>query len=528
MQLHGHNLIGFQTSEQGGETSFATYPTASEGSLYQDATDAELDRAAQLAKSAFSRYQNNSPETRAGFLEGVANALERQGDVLVPQAELETHLGLTRLRGELARTTGQLRMFAELVREGSWVDARIDHADPERNPLPKPDVRRMLVPLGPVAVFSASNFPFAFSVAGGDTASALAVGCPVIVKAHPAHPRTSEMVGRIVLEVAQELELPDGTFSLLYGTSHEVSLALVRHPAVQAVGFTGSLQGGQALFDAAAKRPQPIPVFAEMGSVNPVFLLPKVLAARAEALAVDFIGSVTLGVGQFCTNPGLVVALDSPELSKFTEAAAHKVAEAEPGRMLYESLKRTFDETTARWLENPQVSLVSHSGTAADSNESKAHTFLFSTTARAYLAQPLLHQEVFGPSTLIVKAADRGELLEVANTLEGQLTATIHGEESELVQYQELVQTLQMKAGRLIFNGFPTGVEVGSAMQHGGPYPATTDSRATSVGTAAVYRFVRPVCFQDFPQANLPPELKDANPRRLLRLIDGVFKRSEP
>ena len=530
MQLQGFNLIGFHTSGQGGTSFQGVDPATGQelGTMYRDATETEIERAARLAEGAFQSYRNVSPQQRATFLDAVADALEGQGERIVKQAHAETALGEGRLHGELARTTGQLRMFAKLVREGSWVDARIDHADPDRSPQPKPDVRRMLKPIGPVAVFGASNFPLAFSVAGGDTASALAAGCPVIVKAHPAHPGTSELVGRIILETAQEEGMPEGVFSLLHGRSHEVSLALVRHPTVRAVGFTGSLQGGRALFDAAARRPDPIPVYAEMGSINPVFLLPGALAERHEAIATGMAGSVTLGVGQFCTNPGLIVALESSELDAFIDRVAAHIADTEPGVMLYDGIRQNFEGKTALWQTVSRVSVAGCSSANARSAGTQVPSFVFTTTARTFLEHPNLHEEVFGPSTLVVKAEDRAELLEVARALEGQLTATIHGEAEELGEYSDLVETLQEKAGRLIFNGFPTGVEVGHAMHHGGPYPATTEVRSTSVGTAAIHRFARPVCFQNFPQEALPPELKDGNPRGILRMVDGVFQRSQP
>ena len=528
MQLHGQNLIGFATSEGGDATYQAVDPARNEPleTVFKDATETEIDRAAQLAEKAFASYRHATPEVRAGFLEAVAAGLEAARDTVVQRANAETALGETRLTGELGRTTGQLRMFAELVREGSWVDARIDHGDPDREPQPKPDVRRMLKPLGPVAVFGASNFPLAFSVAGGDTASALAAGCPVVFKAHPAHPGTSEVVGRVISEAVQKAGLPDGTFSLLHGRSHEVGLALVRHPAIRAVGFTGSLKGGRALFDAAAGRQTPIPVYAEMGSVNPVFVLSGALENRAKEVAAGLAGSVTLGVGQFCTNPGLVVGLEGPDLETFVQTVSSHIAEAEPGVMLYDGVSQAFTDETARWRGASYVEVAGCS--TSDESSTSAQAFVFTTPARTFLEQPDLHEEVFGPSTLVVTAADRAELLEVARALAGQLTATIHGQADELADYSDLINVLQDRVGRLIFNGFPTGVEVGHAMHHGGPYPATTAIQTTSVGTAAVYRFAKPLCYQDFPQAALPPELQDGNPRGIVRLVDGVYQRSEP
>ena len=532
MNLHGQNLIGFSTSNQGDTSYRGVDPARDEelGTNFVDATHAEIDRAARLAAEAFGTYKYTTPEQRSSFLEAIAGGLEAQRDLIVEQADTETALGEVRLNGELSRTTGQLRTFAELVREGSWVDARIDHGDPEREPLPKPDVRRLLAPLGPVAVFGASNFPLAFSVAGGDTASALAAGCPVVYKAHPAHPGTSEVVGRIVSEAAEKAGLPDGTFSLLHGRAHGVGTALVRHPDICAVGFTGSLEGGRALFDVAAQRTTPIPVYAEMGSINPVFLLPGALSERAQEVAAGLAGSVTLGVGQFCTNPGLVVGVAGAELDAFIQEVASQIENTQPGVMLYEGIRQTFEEETARWQASPHVEVAGRGANEnpAGKNSQGAPSYLFTTSGRTFLDQPSLHKEVFGPSTLVIKAADRAEFLEVARALEGQLTATVHGQAEELADYGDLISTLQDRVGRLIFNGFPTGVEVGHAMHHGGPYPATTDARSTSVGTAAIHRFAKPVCYQDFPQAALPPELRDDNPRHILRLVDGVYEREKP
>lgn len=530
MDLHGRNLIGFSSSSRGDATYRGIDPTKGEalGTTFVDATEAETERAAQLAAEAFERYRRTTPERRSSFLEAIADDLEARRDLIVGRANAETALGETRLNGELSRTTGQLRLFADLVREGSWVDARIDHSDSEREPLPKPDVRRLLVPLGPVAVFGASNFPLAFSVAGGDTASALAAGCPVVFKVHPAHPGTSEIVGRVVSEAVEEADLPDGTFSLLHGRSHEVGTTLVRHPAIRAVGFTGSLQGGRALFDAAAQRPTPIPVYAEMGSVNPVFLLPGALSERAREVATGLVGSVTLGVGQFCTNPGLVVGMAGSGLDAFIREVASRIEEVRPGVTLYEGIREAFEQETARWRASSHVEVAASSADAAAAESRTVPSYLFTTSARSFLEEPSLRKEVFGPSTLVVEAADRAELMEVARALEGQLTATIHARAEELEEYGDLVSVLQDRVGRLIFNGFPTGVEVGHAMHHGGPYPATTDARSTSVGTAAIHRFAKPICYQDFPQAALPPELRDENPRGILRRVDGVFERREP
>jgi alpha-ketoglutaric semialdehyde dehydrogenase len=412
-------------------------------------------------------------------------------------------------------------MFASLVREGSWVDARIDRALPGRTP-PKPDIRRMLVPIGPVAVFGASNFPLAFSVAGGDTASALAAGCPVVVKAHPAHPATSEIAARAIIAAADALGIPSGVFSLLHSTRNDVARALVQHPLVKAVGFTGSLHAGRALFDAAASRPEPIPVYAEMGSVNPVFVLPGALAERAASIAEGMKDSVTLGVGQFCTNPGLTIGVGDPRFDTFVQQLDALMRTAPSGTMLTMSICRSYE---AGVLRLGGIDGVATTRSSARAQEPQALPALFVTEAEVLLRHRDIGEEVFGPSTVVVRCGSREELEAVARQLDGQLTATIHGTPDDLVEYVSLVSILEQKAGRLIVNGFPTGVEVCPSMQHGGPYPATTDSRSTSVGTAAINRFARPVAYQNFPQSLLPADLRDANPHGIWRLVDGDLTR---
>ena len=526
--MHGRNFIGADTSAEGRDAFEAVNPATGETlpTRFHLATDAEIDRAVRAADAAFSAYRALPAERRAAFLERIADEIVALGDDLLERAHRETALPLARLTGERARTVGQLRLFAEVVREGSWVEARIDRALPERQPLPRPDLRRMLIPLGPVAVFGASNFPFAFSVAGGDTASALAAGCPVVVKAHPAHPGTSEMTAQAVRAAASALSMPDGVFSLLYG-QQAVGLGLVRHPSLQAVGFTGSLAAGRALFDAAAARPRPIPVYAEMGSVNPVFLLPGALDARGRTIAEGFAQSVTLGVGQFCTNPGLAFGLSSPALDRFVESAAAKIAATAPAVMLYPALAETFGDGVARLGGTAGVRAAGRAESGAAPPDRLVGAAVFTTDAATFARTPTLAEEVFGPSSLIVQAGTPDELEILARSLEGQLTATVHGTPEDLKKYARLIRVLETKVGRLVFNGFPTGVEVSPAMQHGGPYPATTDSRTTSVGTAALGRFARPLCYQDFPQETLPPELQDANPRDVWRLVDGEWSRGK-
>jgi len=405
------------------------------------------------------------------------------------------------------------------------VEARIDRALPDRKPLPKPDLRRMLIPIGPVAVFAASNFPLAFSVAGGDTASALAAGCPVVVKAHPAHPATSELAARAIIAAGKAVGMPPGIFSLIQSTRHDLATALVQHRHTRAVGFTGSLRAGRALFDAAARRPDPIPVYAEMGSVNPVFLLPGALAERAETIAEGLAASVTLGVGQFCTNPGVVVGVSSDGFERFVRRMQDLIRNARPGTMLYPALLQSYEAGVRRLSAVDGTSEV-RSTIGDTGQDGGARPALFEASAQRFMQHRELSEEVFGPSTVVVRCGSGDEMAAVARCLEGQLTATIHGTPADLATHAWLVSILQDKAGRLVVNGFPTGVEVCASMQHGGPYPATTDSRTTSVGTAAITRFARPVAYQNFPQSALPVELQDANPRAIWRQVDGEMTKA--
>lgn len=511
-ELTGTSIIGFGRGALNGGTLQGLNPATGDNlqPIYHTASAAEVDQAAQLAHAAFATYSQTTGTEKARFLRRIAENIEAVGDDLIVRANQETGLPEPRLRTETARTCNQLRMFADLVEEGSWVDARIDHGDRERKPLPKPDVRSMFRPVGPVVVFGASNFPLAFSVAGGDTASAFAAGCPVIVKAHPAHPGTSELAGLAIATAVRDCELPEGVFSLLFDAGTDVAMALVRHPLVKAVGFTGSRRGGRALFDIASSRPDPIPFYAEMSSVNPVIILPGALSERSDQLAAGLHSSVTLGAGQFCTNPGLVLLANN----KDSDAFVKKLGELMAG-------------TTEQTMLTPAIATNYRSGVAARMKHAAVQTIgasaLFKTTAAEFLAHPELGEELFGPSTLVVTYSD--QLVELVKALEGQLTATIHGTEDDLRANTELLRLLETKAGRLVFNGFPTGVEVGHAMVHGGPYPATSDGRSTSVGTRAIYRFARQVCFQDFPNASLPAELQDENPLGLRRMIDGEIKR---
>jgi NADP-dependent aldehyde dehydrogenase len=525
MQLSGLNLVAGKWVGAGQKTFSNSNPATGEKLVpeFREASDQEVESAAAQAAAAFDVYQRTTPEQRSTFLRRIAEEINNLGDELIQRAKAETALPEARLNGERERTTGQLTMFADLIREGSWVEATIDRAIPDRKPLPKADLRRMLVPLGPVVVFSASNFPFAFSVAGGDTASALAAGCPVIVKAHRGHPGTSELVARAVQNAVEACGMPAGVFSMLQGTG-QMGLQLVRHPTVKAVGFTGSLRGGRALFDAASARPEPIPVYAEMGSINPVFVLPGALESKGSAVAEALMQSVTLGVGQFCTNPGLVFGLRGPAFSEFA-GKANELAQKFSGTMLTQDICKRYRESVEKAATVRGVQSSGKPATSAQSADAAA--VVLQTDADTFLKQQELHEEIFGPATLLVNCGSPAELENIARSLPGQLTATIHGTEQDLAQYKNLIQILQQKAGRLLFNGFPTGVEVCPSMQHGGPYPATTDSRSTSVGTAAINRFVRPVCFQNFPQAALPPELQNGNPLNIWRLVDSQTTREK-
>lgn len=521
MTLSGKSLLGGRRSTGDGGCFQAISPSTGTKlePVFCSATTAEVDEAVRLADHAFQSYAQASGKAKAGFLRRIADRLDAHKEELAERAHLETALPIQRLTGEVGRTSGQLRLFAGVVEEGSWVNARIDPALPDRQPLSRPDLRSMLRPLGPVVVFGASNFPLAFSVAGGDTASALAAGCPVIVKAHPAHPGTSQMVGTIIAEAVQAEGLASGVFSLVFDAGVEAGKALVRHPLVKAVAFTGSLRAGRALMDLASARPDPIPCFTEMSSGNPVFVLPGALRKGPAALAGGLFRSFTLGAGQFCTKPGVVLFPESPEARTFVEELGKLVDEAQPYTLLTPGIAREFGRATEERATRVEVA-----ATAARSNPDHVCTVnaqLFQTKIDTFLDTPELADEIFGPDTLLVCCDGTQDYLKAAQALNGHLTATIFGDEDDLAANHELIRILEQKAGRLIFNGYPTGVEVGHAMVHGGPYPSTSDSRFTSVGSLAIYRFARPVCFQGFPPALLPAELQDGNPLGIRRLIDG-------
>lgn len=522
-ELTGVNLIGDADVAGTGAEFQAVDPATGQKlqPVYREADEAVIDRAAELAWDAFHTYRHTNFEDRAAFLETIATEIEGIAAPLAERVTAETGIPPARVKGELARTTGQLRLFANVIREGSWTGARLDTPDPERTPLPKPDLRQRRVPLGPVAVFSASNFPLAFSVAGGDTASALAAGCPVIVKAHPAHPGTSELVGRAIRAAVHAHNLPEGTFSLVFG-SVATGIALVNDPRVRAVGFTGSRKAGIALTEVAAARPVPIPVYAEMSSVNPVFMLPGVLAERAEALGADYIASVTTGNGQLCTSPGLVFVVDSPDADKFIAASTEAVENASTAPMLNSGIAASFEQGVQRLATTDNV--VKAAAAAPDAAIAcSGQPQLFVTTIDAFLSSPALQDEVFGPASLIVRARDIAQLEAVIDQLEGQLTATIHAAPADYNDARALLDKLELIAGRVLFNGWPTGVEVGHAIVHGGPFPATSAPATTSVGSRAIERFLRPVAYQNIPEDLLAEELRSGDPLRVSPLVDGTL-----
>ena len=527
MELKGVSLIGF--GEGGKATGFAGINPATGLPLetqFYSATAADVDAAAKLAENAFPVYGNLSGKERGAFLRHIASSIEAQAPAIVKRANLETALPEGRLQGEVARTCGQLRLFAQVAEEGSWVGARLDTADPDRKPLPKPGLRSMLKPLGPVVVFGASNFPLAFSVAGGDTASALAAGNPVIVKAHPAHPGTSELVGRAIQESVRALHLPEGVFSLLFDAGIEVGTHLVKHPAVKAVGFTGSLAGGAALMKLAASRPEPIPCYAEMSSVNPVFVLPGALKKRAAAVAAGLQASFTLGAGQFCTKPGLVLVPQETETDSFLEQLGARVETTGPQTLLTTGIASHYASALEQRISSGDARVLARGNKTEGATGAAAQAVLLVGDSKDLLADDELAKEIFGPSTLMVPYANREEMLAIAERLEGHLTATIHAEEGELAEYSDLIDILTRKAGRLILNAYPTGVEVSHAMVHGGPFPATSDGRSTSVGSQAIFRFARLVCYQDFPDAALPDALKTTNPLGIWRMVNGEMTRA--
>ena len=531
MTLTGRSILGSQLADARGKTLRAVNPVTGQSlePAYYSASNADVHQAALAATQAFADYSHASGKAKAAFLRKIAEKIEALGDDLVNRAVQETALPPARIKNEIGRTCFQLRLFAQVVEDGSWVGARIDRPDPNRTPIPKPDMRSLERPLGPVAVFCASNFPIAFSVAGGDTASALAAGNPVVVKAHGAHPGTAEMVGHAVRDAVRDCGLPEGVFSLIFDAGIEVGIALVNHPEIKAVGFTGSRQGGRALMDAAASRRQPIPVYAEMSSVNPVFILPGAMKERSSEIAKGLHASVTMGGGQFCTKPGVIVPANDFEnnapVREFVSSFGELMKAPAGFTLLTERIHSAYFEGIRARGAKQGINSIAQSSPDQKAAGFQVGTSLFETDAANFLRDSGFQDEIFGPSTLLVRRSSREQLLEIGRNLEGHLTATIHGTEEDLREFADLVALLESKVGRLIFNGYPTGLEVGHATVHGGPYPATSDGRSTSVGTQAIHRFARLVCYQNFPDASLPEELKNENPLSIWRLIDGQLTR---
>jgi len=484
-----------------------------------------IDETMQNALAAFHQFKKVSPEKKASFLEAIADEIEALGDSLITQASEETNLPAARLTGERARTTMQLRMFAAMVKEGSWVEASIDSSIPDRKPAPRPDLRKILIPLGPVIVFGASNFPFAYSTAGGDTASALAAGCSVVVKAHPAHAKTSEMVYEAIKTAIKKCNMPSNVFQHVHDEGFKTGKDLVQHPATAAVGFTGSLGGGKALYDYAFERKNPIPVFSEMGSTNPIIFFPDTLEKNSESLVKMYAGSITLGMGQFCTNPGLMMAVESKALNTFLENLSEEVSKFTPSKMLHEGIQNAYVEKMEKALAQKGVEVMHHA--PHGQNGIKTKPAIASASGETFLKNPTLHEEVFGPYSIMIKCKDIDELKRVWLSVSGQLTTSLMGTDKDFNENKDVIEEASNIAGRINFNNPPTGVEVCASMVHGGPYPATTDSRFTAVGINSVKRWVRPVCFQNCPEYLLPEELKNSNPKKIWRLINNQYSNED-
>jgi 2,5-dioxopentanoate dehydrogenase len=479
----------------------------------------EIEMAVSLANQAYKTYKHKSGKEKALFINTIADEILAIGDELLETYCAESGLPRGRAEGERGRTVFQLRTFAEMLEEGSWVEATIDTAIPDRKPLPKDDIRKMLVPIGPIVVFGSSNFPFAYSTAGGDTASALAAGCPVIVKSHPMHLGTGQLVASAIIKAAQKTNMPEGVFSNLISGGHETGVKLVKHPLVKGVGFTGSIKGGKALYDIAAQRPEPIPVFAEMGSVNPVVILPKALEKESNKWASAYAGSITLGTGQFCTNPGLIFGIKGTALTNFIKQLSTEIEKINPGCMLHPNIKNNFD--TIKEKVKSQSGVITTVESQNEIKENYGNQTIATTDGNTFINNPLLSHEVFGPFSMVVECENEAQLIKIINGLEGQLTGTVLSEENEIENYFEIVSALQNRVGRIIFNGVPTGVEVCPSMHHGGPYPSSTDSRFTAVGIHAAKRWVRPFCFQNWPNSLLPVELQNENKLNISRNVNN-------
>ena len=491
---------------------------------YKDATAEEIDIALKQAWYAFHEYRKFSLKQRAAFMKAIANEMQAQINELVSIAMEETNLPQPRLQSEATRTIFQLNSYADACEQADWIEARIDTAIANRTP-PKPDIRKMLIPLGPVVVFGASNFPFAYSTAGGDTACAFAAGCPVIIKAHPAHAQTSELVAQAILIAAEKCKMPKGIFTHIHGREFETGKALVMHEHTKAVGFTGSFGGGKQLYDWASQRKEPIPVFSEMGSINPVFLLPEKLKQSAVDVAKMYVSSITLSVGQFCTNPGIIIGIENEDLENFISALSTEIKNIAPGTMLHPGIAKAFAEKRKTALQQTDVETLAVS--AIEPKENQGTPTIASATADAFFKNPVLHQEVFGPYSIIIRCRNIDEMILVAKNLEGQLTSTLIATENDILQNEELVEAVKNICGRFILNGVPTGVEVCLSMQHGGPFPATTDSRYTSVGADGIKRFARPIAFQNWQDSLLPDELKNNNPLNIWRTVNNQLTREK-
>ena len=524
--ITGKNYIGNNLSVKGNKTYTTFNPQLNKENefIFVEATSEEIDQAVQLAKNAYHEFSGISGTRKAEFLNAIADEILAFDDLLIKTYCSETGLPEGRAMGERGRTVGQLRSFAALVNQGSWVEASIDTSIPDRVPIPKPDLRKMLIPLGPVVVFGASNFPLAYSTAGGDTAAAFAAGCPVIVKSHPMHAGTGELVASAIVKAADKTNMPNGVFSNLNSSGIEVGIALVKHPDVKAVGFTGSIRGGRALLDLASQREEPIPVFAEMGSVNPVVMMPEAVQQRGGALANTYAGSITLGTGQFCTNPGLLLGIKGDGLTNFIQTLSDEIVKIEPSCMLHPNIIGAYESNKQKAVTQDGLQLVADYPTDVQTNY--ARQTVTTVEGKTFLENTTLHQEVFGPYSIIVQCEDIDQLEQIISKLEGQLTGTIIAEKNELSKYPGVVSALQNRVGRLIYNGVPTGVEVCPSMHHGGPYPASTDSRFTAVGIHSIKRWVRPISYQDWPDNLLPNELKNSNPLGISRLVDNVHTNS--
>lgn len=525
MQLTGKNQIG-NTLKGEGAVKFRTFNpklNTENETIFTEASDVEINEAVALANDAFFEFRGMSGERKAAFLNAIAEEMEALGDDLISVYMNESGLPEDRALSERTRTVSTLRMFAEAAKEGSWMEARIDTAIPDRQPKPKPDLRKMNIGIGPIVVFGASNFPLAYSTAGGDTASALAAGCPVIVKSHPMHAGTSELVAGAVIRAAEKTGMPNGVFSNLNSRGIEVGVDLVKHPDVKGVGFTGSIRGGRALLDLAAKRKEPIPVFAEMGSINPVILMPNYLRSNLKSIAQQYADSITLGTGQFCTNPGLILGVKSDELTDFMETLGVEITRKKPTCMLHPTIANNFENGKLKLLQQDGTKIVNHSIKSDEPNY--AQQAIATVDGTFFLQNPTLHEEIFGPFSLVVQCDDLDELTRIIEGLDGQLTGTILTEETEIMERPSLVRALQDRVGRMIFNSVPTGVEVCPSMIHGGPYPASTDARFTAVGTDSIQRWIRPVAYQNWPNALLPDALKDENPLKISRKVNNFATR---